>query len=289
MAMSVRTFCPGGLSLSMFILAAACAKPVQVAPSPVASAPTPVPAVVETKAASPSVIVDRSAVQFVQRMLASLGYEIGNLDGVAGPATRRAVLAFQKDQKLTQDGLITGPLIEKLKVIQASLPKATTVSVTPGDALFFSDGSTEVVKEERVLQWAQRSGKTSLVAVRPSTSTWPSAARAGLDWATSHALDLNNGAATFWTSTGVEQRFEIRTLALSQQETALLGEQAARCRRYELRTYLPQRGYPAMACADKAGNWFVGLSKVQIARPASSVGKESQLNPASKKSSAFKR
>lgn len=48
----------------------------------------------------------RSAVLFLQRLLLSFLYLITNLDGVFGPETERAVIAFQQENGLTPDGIV---------------------------------------------------------------------------------------------------------------------------------------------------------------------------------------
>lgn len=50
-----------------------------------------------------------SDVAAVQQRLQVLGYYKGDIDGVYGSQTRDAVIAFQKDRKLTADGIV-GPL-----------------------------------------------------------------------------------------------------------------------------------------------------------------------------------
>lgn len=55
-----------------------------------------------------------------QNRLLALGYELGEADGVYGPATRRAVRAFQADWKLEVNGAIGPELFERLAVGGAS-------------------------------------------------------------------------------------------------------------------------------------------------------------------------
>jgi peptidoglycan hydrolase-like protein with peptidoglycan-binding domain len=47
-------------------------------------------------------------VRDLQQALALVGYDPGPVDGDFGPTTRKALIAFQKDQNLTADGLV-GP------------------------------------------------------------------------------------------------------------------------------------------------------------------------------------
>lgn len=42
----------------------------------------------------------------LQTALAMLGYKVGQPDGIYGEKTRRAVIAFQRKQKLERDGLV---------------------------------------------------------------------------------------------------------------------------------------------------------------------------------------
>lgn len=51
----------------------------------------------------------------VQALLQQLGYNPGGVDGVTGPATRRAVKAFQADIGLEQTGEVTDSLLVQLK------------------------------------------------------------------------------------------------------------------------------------------------------------------------------
>lgn len=264
-------------ALLAFAVLAACAKPTGVtppepAPPPEKIAPPPV-------VTAPAAVTDPAAIASVQRMLAQLDYEVGKPDGVAGVATRRAVMAFQRDHALTQDGLITAPLVDKLKTLQAAQQRSAMIALSAGDMLVYSDSSVETVSGERTIQWDQTFGRNALVAVRPATSGWPPAARTGLDWAISHALDQNGAAPTQWSSTGVEQRFEIRTFALSPREAALAGHPAGPCRRFEMRADA-QRRYPGIACRDASGSWIIARSKVKLARPAAILGGAALAQPA---------
>ena len=47
-------------------------------------------------------------VKVLQKALASLGYDVGTIDGVYGTSTTNAVIAFQKAAGLTADGVV-GP------------------------------------------------------------------------------------------------------------------------------------------------------------------------------------
>lgn len=47
-------------------------------------------------------------VRELQNKLASLGYDVGPIDGIFGPRTERAVIQFQKNNGLKVDGIV-GP------------------------------------------------------------------------------------------------------------------------------------------------------------------------------------
>ena len=54
-------------------------------------------------------------VRLLQRALANLGYSTGAVDGQYGPATERAVGAFQKAHSLTADGVFGPKTLQALK------------------------------------------------------------------------------------------------------------------------------------------------------------------------------
>lgn len=63
----------------------------------------------------PAPPLPRSAVLELQRGLAALGYPVGEADGVIGPATRRALAAFQTDRGLVADGHPDAAAVEKVR------------------------------------------------------------------------------------------------------------------------------------------------------------------------------
>ena len=116
------------------------------------------------------------------------------------------------------------------------------------------------------------------MAIRPSTVGWPPAARAGLDWAITHALDVAGSAPLAWSSTGVDQHFEIHaTAALLPRETALAGPLAPSCRHFEL--HGDQRHYPGLACRDANGEWYFLHSRIRLAHPARRLGSQTESGP----------
>ena len=255
------------------LLAGACSQSAKQAPqalgAPAAlvtatSVPPPLP--------DPGLITDERGIAAAQRALMQLGYGVGKADGVSGPATRRAILAFQKDHGLVEDNRLTLALANMLNTLVAQMPKINATTVAAGDMVIFGDGSSETVSSERVVLWEQE-GPHVLVAIRPSTAGWPQAARAGLDWAVTHALDVAGGPAIQWSSTGVDQHFEITaTAALSPRETTLAGGAAQSCRHFELRADGPQKHYPGVACPDAKGGWYLPHSRIRLARPATGLG-----------------
>ena len=171
-------------SLLAAILLASCSQPAMQAPQAAMSPATQAASSPPPSPPEQDQITDERTVLAAQHALTQLGYPVGVADGVAGPATRRAILAFQKDRGLAEDGRLTLALVKLLNSLVAQLPKVNTTVVAAGDVLLFGDGSKEIAKAERAVPW-ELEAKGGLVAIRPSTSGWPPAARAGLDWATS--------------------------------------------------------------------------------------------------------
>ena len=263
------------MTISLALVVMSCSHAAKIVAAPVvAQAPQPAVAAVPlpTLDKDKDLVSDQRAVATAQRALTQLGYGAGKADGVAGPETRRMVMAFQRDRGLTEDGRLTFALVEAIRADLAQ-PKVASLTVEAGDVLLYNDGSLETVVAARVLDWEAPVGLHSIVAVRPSTASWPAAARAGLDWATSHALDVASNSPVQWSSTGVVQHVEIRTYpALSGREVSLVGGAAQSCRKFELRMDDPQRRYPGIACKDAHGTWYIPHTRIRLARPATGLG-----------------
>jgi hypothetical protein len=96
-------------------------------PATVTTPPPPSPTPTPTPPSAPIVLpegVRLSAgsegddVVTVQQALAQLGYEVGEADGIYGPTTEAAVIAFQGAQGLTADGIVGA---ETLAALQTAL------------------------------------------------------------------------------------------------------------------------------------------------------------------------
>jgi len=59
--------------------------------------------------------LSRAEVEEIQSRLSILGFEVGKPDGVAGPMTRRAVRAYQRDAGLPPDGYPSADLLRRLR------------------------------------------------------------------------------------------------------------------------------------------------------------------------------
>ena len=284
---TTRKATPPALALSFALLLAACAHtPPPVPPPP----PTPVaPTVAEVDPlppppapkVDPYLLKGKAAILQVQKALVSLGYKIKKPDGEIGPATLKAIAAFEKDRGLPDSSKLTLSLADKIRAAaDEGRVTVTAIAVRPGDFLVYSDGEEEVASAERSAVW-ETDGAKALVAVRPAMGGWPAAAKAGLDWALTYALDTPaSPAPVIWSSTGVDQQFQIRTFpALTAREANLVGGDPSSCRKFELRDQSWR--YPGIACRDPDGTWYIPHSTVRLARPA--AGLSTGLKTAAKK------
>ncbi|MFJ8247273.1 peptidoglycan-binding protein [Peribacillus asahii] len=69
-----------------------------------------------------------TAIKELQILLEKAGYEVGEIDGIFGNATDKAVRALQKDNKLAVDGIVGNATMQVLEALTA--PKQTTVKKT---------------------------------------------------------------------------------------------------------------------------------------------------------------
>ena len=90
-------------------------------PAP-ADAPSPTPKSLQKG------FTDSDAVREVQKRLKELGYYKGSADGDFGPATEKAVIAFQKDHGLTADGKVGEKTLSKLNGTNASSANTSSSS-----------------------------------------------------------------------------------------------------------------------------------------------------------------
>lgn len=57
---------------------------------------------------------DRKTITAAQEQLKKLGYEVGTVDGIMGPATQRAIAGFERDNYLEADGQLDDVMLGKL-------------------------------------------------------------------------------------------------------------------------------------------------------------------------------
>ena len=294
-SLSVRFAAPMLCALAPMLFIAACTHtqaPVAALPPPAPTAPTvaevaPLPPVLPVVRPDPYLVKGKAAILQVQKALVSLGYKIKKPDGEIGPATVKALAAFQKDRGLPENSRLTLGLADKIRAAaDEGRVTVTAIAVRPGDFLVYSDGEEEVASAERSAVWEQDAPR-ALVAIRPAMGGWPAAAKAGLDWALTYALELpSSPAPIIWSSTGVAEQFQIRTFpALTAREATLVGGDPSSCRRFELRADTPDHPgrYPGIACRDEDGTWYIPHSTVRLARPAAGLSTGAQTAKAAGK------
>jgi peptidoglycan hydrolase-like protein with peptidoglycan-binding domain len=357
--MNIRKTMPTLLALALAACAQQTPKPVAPPPAPVAAEAPPAPL---TAPAPPS--PDAAAIAAAQRNLRALGYAAGKSADVTDAGLHRAILAFEKDQGLTEDGELTPALEERLKQLRTALVRKSAAQASRSAIFVYSDGTirntglsvlppvpdglvsdapadlartmrpgsqlsyhlghrtadsfatvnTVTCHVGRIAQtntafgtadilpvdcrmeggdakeWhslysppldavmqQDSAGKSRvLIAIRPATANWPSAARTGLDWAITHALETPaSDTPVPWSSTGVAQHFDIRAFGkVSGQEIGLGGKwAAASCRRFELtEDGRPPSHYPGIACQKDNGAWTLAGTAIALASPAKTIG-----------------
>jgi peptidoglycan hydrolase-like protein with peptidoglycan-binding domain len=97
-------------------------------PDPVPAAPVEVARIeiaglqdTQSQASQNQVMAEEELVRLIQRGLASLGYKIGAIDGVAGEVTKREIRRFETFQSLQPTGAISPDLVDLLRNANAAI------------------------------------------------------------------------------------------------------------------------------------------------------------------------
>jgi len=83
-----------------------------------------------------------SKVTELQKALTKLGYNTNGIDGRFGAGTQRAVIAFQKDHKLTADGLAGSKTLELLYALANNAGSVPSASISTGLTRILRKGCT---------------------------------------------------------------------------------------------------------------------------------------------------
>ena len=206
--------------LAVFLTACSQQTETSTTPAPAEPAPATPPTKPRTPA-DPQVLA-------AQKALAELGYYRGQLDGISGPKTRRAVSDYQQDVGLTPDGTVTRDLVARLAEPSApAAPRADHSGQGPlyetGDVYIYTDGSVETVvsadrqsvawQNGRGSRWASpfdftlATGQENGITVQQPLS-WPLTVGA----VSTYAVKSAAGAADPWQC-AVEQREKISVAA----------------------------------------------------------------------------
>ena len=109
--------------------------PAPARPAQGASATTP------TIAATPSRPSSDATVRAIQQRLNELGYDAGSVDGLMGPRTRAAIIAFQKDIGVTETGTADQALLTRLQQITARPESNAAITGTASQTRSTGTGS----------------------------------------------------------------------------------------------------------------------------------------------------
>src|SRR5438067_12842860 len=124
-------------ALLLLALSGCTQTPKVVAPVPAPAEPVMAPPrPLQLPAAAPA--VDPATFALVQANLRALGYALGKVSDPADPAFQRAVVNFQRDQGMAEDGQLTAQVIEKLRMMRAAL---RSIPAAPPAGLFVYNGS----------------------------------------------------------------------------------------------------------------------------------------------------
>lgn len=98
---------------------------------------------------------EREKVRFLQAQMNQMGYSVGAADGIAGPATRRAVQRFQNDNGLNSSGVFDKPTVDLIMISMLESQQPTTAQ---NAALHPNDVLTQLQQLQQLQQGLQRGG-----------------------------------------------------------------------------------------------------------------------------------
>jgi N-acetylmuramoyl-L-alanine amidase len=105
----------------------------------------------------------------LQRRLNSLGFDAGNIDGIFGPGTLRAVLEFQHNREMAEDGIVGPEVVEDLTLMARATDKVGREAVR--DRVWLAELPRTVAGQRLFLDPFCRSD-------HEATSAWSAAAAA---------------------------------------------------------------------------------------------------------------
>lgn len=91
-----------------------------------------------------------AAVSQLQQRLQDLGYYYGEIDGVFGSETQRAVLQFQRDRGLTEDGIVGAQVYAALRGNGTPTPPIGEVPSTGGELTIGDTGARVTALQQRL-------------------------------------------------------------------------------------------------------------------------------------------
>jgi peptidoglycan hydrolase-like protein with peptidoglycan-binding domain len=103
-------------------------------------------------AAVPAMAADRSeTIRSTQQMLKDKGYYQGDVDGILGPQTRRALRQYQKEHNMAATGRMTRETSERLGAVNADDPSVGSHFEEAGEAIAdkYSAAGSRVAKGTR--------------------------------------------------------------------------------------------------------------------------------------------
>lgn len=116
-------------------------------------------------------------VKNMQEYLTVLGYDTNGVDGTFGKGTFDAVVSFQRDMKLDQDGIVGKDTQEKLEWVLDTLEKASDNTVTPWvDEAYKDLGVTEIKGDKHNPKILQMWKDAKLGGIKSDEIPWCSGA-----------------------------------------------------------------------------------------------------------------